>query len=118
MDYSLLSEKGVKAQNPRSAFVKDYVLQIGERATMIPKSGEIVYGIMMREYASQHPLKDLAADSGGTSCAFSDNQHTTYYDCLNGVLHHRSPQIAPNQVRETDPNQLIKFWKMFVGRAK
>ena len=61
--------------------------------------GIIVYSILMRNYATNHTLKNLARDTAGRSCIFTDSQHTSYYDCLNDILHHRSPQTAPNQVR-------------------
>lgn len=61
-------------------------------------NGIVVYSIMLMSQARDHPLIKLSTQTGGKSCIFSDSQHTTYYDCLNGILHHRSPLTAPNQV--------------------
>lgn len=45
MEADLLRKLGVDPVNPRRAFVDDYQLLIGERATLTPSSGSRVYGM-------------------------------------------------------------------------
>lgn len=46
MDDALLRGKGVNPQNRRSAFVENFCLVIGARATLIPCANGIVHGIL------------------------------------------------------------------------
>jgi hypothetical protein len=46
MDDALLREKGVTPENRRMAFVENYALAIGARATLIPCSGRTVHGVL------------------------------------------------------------------------
>ncbi|MEM8890760.1 MAG: gamma-glutamylcyclotransferase family protein [Bacteroidota bacterium] len=47
MDTAILSKQGVKASNPRIAYLDDYSLKIGQRASLIPAKGERAYGLVM-----------------------------------------------------------------------
>ena len=71
---------------------------IEEVTADVISKGMVVYSVMLMSQAREHPLIKLSSRTGGKSCTFTDNRHTTYYDCLNGILHHRSPLTAPNQV--------------------
>ena len=46
MDEALLKEKGANPQNRRLAAVENFKLMIGERATLVPSSGEAVHGLL------------------------------------------------------------------------
>ena len=46
MDEDLLRQKGTNPTDRRDAFLKDYTLVIGERATLVPKSGAQAYGLI------------------------------------------------------------------------
>ena len=46
MDIDLLSKQGVKASNLRKAYLDDYALKIGARASLIPVKGERAYGLV------------------------------------------------------------------------
>lgn len=46
MDADVLSESGVVASNPRRAYVDDYALCIGKRATLVPSPGARSYGMV------------------------------------------------------------------------
>lgn len=46
MDDALLRERGVNPGNRRMAFVENFSLVIGDRATLIPRAGGIVYGVL------------------------------------------------------------------------
>ena len=46
MDEALLKEKGVNPENRRLAAVENFKLIIGERATLVPASGETVHGVL------------------------------------------------------------------------
>ena len=46
MDEALLKEKGANPQNRRLAAVENFKLMIGERATLVPSSGETVHGLL------------------------------------------------------------------------
>lgn len=46
MDDDLLREKGIGPTNRRIAFVENYSLAIGDRATLIPDPGKAAYGIV------------------------------------------------------------------------
>ena len=47
MDTAILSKQGVKALNPRIAYLDDYSLKIGQRASLIPAKGDKAYGVVM-----------------------------------------------------------------------
>lgn len=46
MDADILRESRVVAVNPRRAYVEDYSLRIGRRATLVPASGGRAYGMV------------------------------------------------------------------------
>ncbi|MBC8267357.1 MAG: gamma-glutamylcyclotransferase [Rhodospirillaceae bacterium] len=46
MDSDVLLENKVEARNPRRAYVEDYELRIGRRATLIPAPGVRAYGMV------------------------------------------------------------------------
>lgn len=46
MDEALLREKGMKPENRRIAFVLNFCLVIGARATLVPCPGQTVYGVL------------------------------------------------------------------------
>jgi hypothetical protein len=46
MDDALLREKGMNPMNRRLAFVENYVLRIGERATLVACPNQTVYGVV------------------------------------------------------------------------
>ena len=47
MDVDLLRAKGVEPANVRKASVRGYALRIGNRATLLPRDGEITHGMLM-----------------------------------------------------------------------
>lgn len=47
MDVDLLREKGATPVNPRPASVEDFALRIGERATLLPSSGDRAFGMLI-----------------------------------------------------------------------
>ena len=71
---------------------------IDEVTTDVISNGLVVYSVMLMSQSRDHPLIKLSSLTGGKSCTFTENQDTSYYDCLNGILHHRSPLTAPSQV--------------------
>lgn len=46
MDEALLKEKGANPQNRRLASVENFKLVIGQRATLVPSSGDTVHGLL------------------------------------------------------------------------
>jgi hypothetical protein len=46
MDDALLLEKGIVPENRRMAFVENFSLVIGARATLIPSPGQTVHGVI------------------------------------------------------------------------
>ena len=62
MDESLLRSKGVADPNLRPATLTGYRLRIGNRATLIPMSGEIVYGLVAS--LSHDELERLYSEPG------------------------------------------------------
>ena len=46
MDSDILAESGIVAASPRHAYVDDYALRIGRRATLIPTAGARAYGMV------------------------------------------------------------------------
>ena len=44
MDSGILGDFGVVAENPRHAYVDDFELRIGNRATLVPKRAARAYG--------------------------------------------------------------------------
>lgn len=51
MDIAILRESGVAPINPRRAFVDDFAIRIGQRATLLPSVGGRAYGML---YALKH----------------------------------------------------------------
>jgi hypothetical protein len=47
MDASILRQNGVTAANLRQAYVTDFALRIGQRATLVPSNGARVYGMLV-----------------------------------------------------------------------
>ena len=46
MDADVLRESGVAPVNPRRAYVEDFALRIGHRATLVPSVGSRAYGML------------------------------------------------------------------------
>jgi len=51
MDLEVLREAGVAPSNPRRAYIDNFALRIGQRATLLPSSGTRAYGML---YALTH----------------------------------------------------------------
>lgn len=47
MDSNVLKQKGIEISNPRKAFLQNYKLVIGNRASLIPSENERSYGILI-----------------------------------------------------------------------
>jgi hypothetical protein len=47
MDVDILRESNVTPFNPRRAFVDDFALRIGQRATLLPSTGARAYGMLV-----------------------------------------------------------------------
>lgn len=47
MDVDLLRDRKVEPVNPRRAYVADFALHIGERATLLPSPGARAYGMLV-----------------------------------------------------------------------
>lgn len=47
MDVDLLRESGAEPANPRRAYVADFALRIGQRATLVPSPGARAYGMLI-----------------------------------------------------------------------
>ncbi len=61
MDKALLEGKGFKPVNPRSAYVENFQLRIGKRASLVRKDGFRAYGILMN--LSSADVEKLYSDS-------------------------------------------------------
>lgn len=46
MDIAILREGGAAPVNPRRAYVDDFALRIGQRATLLPSAGARAYGML------------------------------------------------------------------------
>jgi hypothetical protein len=55
MDVAVLRNSGVIPMDPRRAYVDDFALRIGNRATLVPSSGARAYGMLI---ALTHPELD------------------------------------------------------------
>ena len=62
MDSDLLAESQVVAVDPRGAFVENYALRIGRRATLVSAPGERAYGMVIA--LTQDELEKLYAAPG------------------------------------------------------
>ena len=47
MDVALLRNSGVRPVNPRRAYLDDFALRIGNRATLVPSAGARAYGMVI-----------------------------------------------------------------------
>jgi hypothetical protein len=62
MDAAILRASGVEPKSPRPAFVDDFELRIGQRATLVPATGSRAYGML---FALTHTkLQQLYAAPG------------------------------------------------------
>ena len=62
MDLDILREGGVAPVNPRRAYVDNFELRIGQRATLLPSSGARTYGMLFALTHSE--LEQLYAAPG------------------------------------------------------
>jgi hypothetical protein len=62
MDLELLRDSGVAPVNPRRAYVEDFALRIGQRATLLPAAGARAYGMLVA--LSHSELERLYAARG------------------------------------------------------
>ena len=46
MDVDVLRQNGTNPSNPRRAYVSDFALRIGQRATLVPSHGARAYGML------------------------------------------------------------------------
>ena len=60
MDEALLREKGIHPQNRRLAFVENFSLVIGDRASLVPSKGSTVFGLLFS--LTQNEVDDLYSD--------------------------------------------------------
>ena len=47
MDVEVLRQSGAKPANPRRAYVAEFALRIGQRATLVPSPGARAYGMLI-----------------------------------------------------------------------
>src|SRR5262245_1614478 len=60
MDEELLKAKGIQPMNLRQACVRGFGLRIGQRATLVPISGAVAYGLLME--VSHEEIERLYAE--------------------------------------------------------
>ena len=60
MDPVVLAKNGIEPKNLRKASLKDYALKIGQRASLVPSTGETCYGILMT--CDKYSLQTLYSD--------------------------------------------------------
>ena len=60
MDETLLREKGIDPQNRRLAFVENFSLVIGDRASLVPSEGSTVFGVVFS--LTQSEVDDLYSE--------------------------------------------------------
>lgn len=65
MDSDILKDGGINAVDPRRAYVDDYALRIGQRATLVPDSGARAYGML---FALTHDDLDRLYGAPGLEC--------------------------------------------------
>jgi hypothetical protein len=46
MDPAVLVQKGVSPRNPRKGYVEDYVLRVGQKATLLREEGKKAFGVV------------------------------------------------------------------------
>lgn len=68
-----------------------------------------VFGMIVSDVASDHPLIRLSSATCGGSCIVEDTTQTTIYDCLWDALKERSPALAPIQVMQCNTRFIIMF---------
>ena len=61
MDEAILQKYGLRPRNPRKAVLQDYVLKIGDRASLLPSKNESAYGILMT--VDDEAIHDLYAEA-------------------------------------------------------
>lgn len=64
MDTSVLKNYGINPVNVRQAYVDDFELRIGQRATLLPARGERAYGMVIA--LKHHELNQLYSGPGLT----------------------------------------------------
>lgn len=66
MDEALLREKGFHPQNRRMAFLENFSLVVGARASLVPSQGSRVYGVL------------FSLDQGELNMLYSDESVSAY----------------------------------------
>lgn len=61
MDIDVLRSQGTHPKNPKLACLQDYVLRIGERASLLPSPGDEAFGLVMTMEESE--LKKLYSEA-------------------------------------------------------
>ena len=132
MDLGVLREGGVAPINPRRAYVNDFALRIGQRATLLPSAGARAYGMLFalthaeldRLYAAPgldaysagigvHDAPEYAAGCV-TARRTAPERHPTLHGgrCVSGNLDSSASSSAPACQEEPDrtmPNTWCDF---------
>ncbi len=87
MDRNILLKNGINPSNPRKGYLNDYVLKIGNRASLIPCKNERSYGIVMtvndeaiRELYSEASVADYIPEEVNIVTATNDLITATCYN--------------------------------------
>lgn len=102
MDTEVLRQAGVAPANPRRAYVDDFALRIGQRATLMPSPGARAYGMLIAlthaELERLYGAPGLEAYRPEAVVAHARDGEATPALCYNLVevpeAHERNPEYA------------------------
>lgn len=107
MDEGLLREKGINPRNRRVAFVADFSLVIGARASLVPSPGQTVHGVVFslthKEVDALYSESSVGAYRPEAVSAHLAGGHVIPALCFNlpvsPAIEERNPQYA-SKLRE------------------
>jgi len=107
MDLDILRKAQVKASNPRRAYVSDFALRIGHRATLLPTSGAKSYGML---YSLTFDDLDTLYNGPGLEQYRPEAVLAHSFDgaCVPALCYNLTEAPKPNETNEAYTAQLRK----------
>lgn len=107
MDINVLLEKGIEPKHPRKAYLKDYTLRIGERASLMYSKGDICHGILM--VCDKYSLQKLYSEPSVADYVPEEVTVTTEQEESISALCYNLP---PELIKGTNTTYALSLYKL------
>ncbi|MDW3191381.1 MAG: gamma-glutamylcyclotransferase [Cytophagales bacterium] len=92
MDTAILWERGIEPLHPRKAYLKDYTLKIGERASLIHSKGDSCYGMLM--VCDKYSLQKLYSEPSVAEYVPEEvNVYTDQGESISALCYNLPPEL-------------------------